>query len=126
MTDTEVPPATVEIIPGLPPVCCTEGRALLAAWVDSFAHTFGRQEPTFEAAEAEMEWTAHQVSVHRLNPPRVAGCSYCAEWEAHLKLGRDDSPNLDHPVGYEAARHVVRHQVFDALVKHHWNGKGPI
>ncbi|MFE5847776.1 hypothetical protein ACFQ7N_39760 [Streptomyces niveus] len=126
MTETEAPPATLDTVAGLPPACCPEGRALMAAWVDAFARAWEREEPSRDAIDAEIAWTRHQIVFHRLNPPRVPGCTYCAEWEANLELGPEGSPDLDHPVGFEAAVHAVRHQVLDPLVKHHWNGKGPI
>ncbi|MFJ7004215.1 hypothetical protein ACIQU7_23880 [Streptomyces albidoflavus] len=126
MTATRIPPATLETVSGLPPACCPQGRSLLAEWVRAYADSFARQQATAATIDAEWSWIDHQVSTHRLNPPRVAGCPNCAEWASTLDLGPDEAPDLETRLGYEAARHAVRHQVYDPLVRHHHDGQGPV
>ncbi|MFD3424294.1 hypothetical protein [Streptomyces decoyicus] len=67
MTTTEAPLAATEMIPGLPPACCTEGMVLMTDWVDQFTHAFARRESTRDAIEAETGWTDHQLTYR---PPR--------------------------------------------------------
>jgi len=110
-------------VPGMPTPCCLDGRDLMTTWVDAYGAAVDSGEAVREVYEAELRWKKHQLVAHRLNPPRVAGCPDCTEWAAVLQLGPEDSPDLDHPVGYEAAEHVVRHQVFDPLVRHFSDGR---
>lgn len=113
-------------VPGLPAPCCLNGRNLMEVWVTAYGTAVDSGKASREVFEAEHAWVTHQLVVHRLNPPRVDDCLNCAEWAAHLELGPTGSPDLDHPVEYEAAEHAVRHQVFDALVQHFNNGRSPL
>ncbi|MEV0876004.1 hypothetical protein AB0I86_33230 [Streptomyces sp. NPDC049950] len=122
MPDNALAPLPLTI-PGLPTPCCLDGRTLMTTWVDTYSAAVNSGEAAREVYDAELAWTTHQLVVHRLNPPRVTGCHNCAEWAANLELGPDDSPDLDHPVQYEAAEHAVRHQVFDPLVRHFSGGR---
>ncbi|MFC7845892.1 hypothetical protein [Streptomyces sp. NPDC057382] len=122
MPDNALAPSPLAV-PGLPTPCCLDGRDLMQTWVTAYGTAVNSGEAAREVFDAEIAWTTHQLVAHRLNPPRVDGCHNCAEWAANLGLGPDDSPDLDHPVEYEAAEHAVRHQVFDPMVRHFSGGR---
>ncbi|MFI7278455.1 hypothetical protein [Streptomyces sp. NPDC049879] len=116
MTETTTPPATApdDHLAALPAPCCREGAEMLAAWVA--AH---QNEDAAGHVQGEMTWPGHMVGVHRIVARRVPGCVDCMEWVAVLELGDDEDPDLDHPRGFMAAEHFVRHWVFDPLVAYH-------